>query len=349
MNVERWVAGRQLTWQKLEDLLAQVDRRGLSSLNREQLQSLGRLYRSAASDLSRARALGFGIDITSYLNNLVVKGHNQVYQSPRNRWNDLAHFLWITFPAVYRNNIIYVVVSFLLFILPLIGTWGLILNDVNVAHMDVQTGHPIVSDELFSCIENKKMWTDESQERSPVVASFIATNNIKCCLLSYVGGITFGLLTVYVLVTNGIAIGGVFAVCQLHEMAYRLAAFVAPHGVFELSAIWISGGAGLLLGRGVLFPGKYNRTDSIRLAAKPSFVLFAGCVPLLLIAGTIEGFISPRTDMPQEAKYAVSISTLIVLLLYLVVPRKWPDSTQKAEIIVNRPETEMPMLHSASE
>lgn len=333
MNVERWVARRQLTWQKLEELLQQIDKRGLQSLQREQLQSLGRLYRSAASDLSRARAMGLGAGITSYLNNLVVRGHNQVYQNPNNRWKDLAHFLWITFPSVYRTNIIYVLVSFVLFAVPLAATWQLILDDVNVAHMDLQEGRPIVPDEIFSHAQAHTMWTDQAADQSPWTASFIATNNINVCLLSYAGGITGGLTTIFVLVTNGISIGGVFAVMQLHHMAHRLATFVAPHGVFELSAIWISGGAGLLLGKGVLLPGPYKRSDSIRMAAKESFILFAGCVPLLLIAGTIEGFISPRTDLSPETKFAVSLATLALLLLYLVVPRKWPEGAPSQEKI----------------
>lgn len=337
MNVERWVAGRQLTWQKLEDLLKQAEKRSLASLSREQLQSLGRLYRSAASDLSRARAMGLGPDITSYLNNLVVKGHNQVYQSPKNRWKDLAHFLWITFPAVYRNNIIYVVLAFFLFAVPCVGTWGMIMHDVNLARFELQPGMPLVSDELFSYVESKRLWTDAAQNESPAASSFIATNNIKVCLLSFVGGMTFGLLTLYILITNGMSIGGVFAACQLHDMALRLAAFVAPHGVFELSAIWISGGAGLLIARSMLFPGKYKLSDSIRLAARPAFTMFAGCIPLLLIAGTIEGFISPRTDIAQEVKYLVSVSTLFVLLLYLFIPRKWPDQNSNPEIIVTAP------------
>ncbi|MBY0550492.1 MAG: stage II sporulation protein M [Candidatus Obscuribacterales bacterium] len=339
MNVERWVAGRQLTWQKLEDLLKQAEKKSLASLTREQLQSLGRLYRSAASDLSRARAMGLGPDITAYLNNLVVKGHNQVYQSPKNRWKDLAHFLWITFPAVYRNNIIYVVIAFFLFAIPMVGTWSMVMNDVKIARLELQPGVPLVSDELFSYVENKKMWTDAAQHESPAASSFIATNNIKVCLLSFVGGITFGLLTLYILVTNGMSIGGTFAACQLHDMAVRLAQFVAPHGVFELSAIWISGGAGLLVAKGMLFPGKYKMSDSIRIASRPAFAMFAGCIPLLLIAGTIEGFISPRTDLTQEVKYLVSVSTLFVLLLYLFVPRKWPEQNPNPEIVVTVPDS----------
>lgn len=283
---------------------------------------LGRLYRSVASDLSRARSMKLSSDITSYLNNLVVKGHNQVYQSPRNRWRDLGHFLWITFPEIFREHFGYVVVAFLLVILPFIGCWMLVRQDINFAHLEIQPGHAMVSDELWTMIEKKQMWTDVAQHESPAVAGFIATNNIKVSLLAFVMGTTAGIGTVYVLVTNGMLIGGTFAVCEAYGLAHKLLAFVAPHGIFELSAIFISGGAGLLLAKGLLFPGNYKRADSFKQAAKPAFILFIGCVPLLLIAGMIEGFISPRTDVPQVVKYAVSFSTFLLLLLYLFLPKK---------------------------
>ncbi|MBX9688250.1 MAG: stage II sporulation protein M [Candidatus Obscuribacterales bacterium] len=322
MNVERWVAARQIYWQKLEDLLKRVETRGLASLTREELQSLGRLYRSAASDLSRARVMGLGHEIIGYLNNLVVKGHNQVYQSPNRRWSDFWHFLWITFPALYRNNIIYVLVSFLLFAVPMVGTWVMIVKDPSCAQLELQRGQPIVSDELWSYMEQNKMWTDAIEGESPASSSFIATNNIKVSLIAYVLGVTFGLGTIYILVTNGIMIGGTFAACQLHGMAARLVAFVAPHGVFELSAIFISGAAGLMIAKGILFPGELRRSDSIKLMAREGSVLFLGTVPLLLIAGTIEGFISPRTDLSPEYKFAVSFATFFLLLLYLFYPRE---------------------------
>ena len=337
MNVERWVAARQAQWQKLEDLLKQIETRGLSSLSREQLQSLGRLYRCAASDLSRARAMGLGADITRYMNNLVVKGHNQVYQNQRNRWRDLWHFLWITFPKVFRTNALYVLVSFLLFAAPMAATWALILDDIEFAHLELQSGHPIVSDEMWTFIKAKKLWTDSVQNESPAASSFIATNNIRVSLLAFAAGVTAGLGTLYVLITNGMLIGGTFAVCQQYGMATRLAAFVAPHGVFELMSIFISGGAGLMLAKGMLFPGKLRRADSMRLMAREAAILFLGCVPLLLIAGTIEGHISPRTDIPQETKYVVSIATSFVLMLYLFFPRqswtevKAPESNKLAE------------------
>lgn len=335
MNVERWVARRQLTWQKLEDLLKQIDKRGLPSLSREELQQLGRLYRSCASDLSRARAMGLGMDITSYLNNLVVKGHNQVYQSPRNRWKDLGHFLWITFPSVFRAHLAYVLAAFLIFMVPTVVVWSMIMDDINVARMELRPGSPLVSDEMWNYIEQKKMWTDSLQHESPAGSSFIATNNIRVCILGFALGLTFGIGTIFILVMNGLMLGGTFAVCQHYDMAHRLAAFVAPHGVFELTAIWVSAAGGLVIAKALWLPGPYRRTQALRMAGKPAMILFAGTVPLLLIAGLIEGFISPRTDIAQEVKYSVSLATAAILLLYLFVPRAARQPASAGAVVVS--------------
>src|SRR5436190_8413571 len=111
MNIERWVRNRRPTWQQLEELLHLIDRRGMASLNCEQLRQLGKLYRAASADLSRARALSIGGEIAVYLNHLVVKAHNQVYQRPVNRWRDLAAFLFDTFPVTVRENVVYLAIS----------------------------------------------------------------------------------------------------------------------------------------------------------------------------------------------------------------------------------------------
>lgn len=324
MNVEKWIAGRQRNWRDLEGLIRQIERNGLPSLSREQLQSLGKLYRSASADLSRARGIGLGSDIISYLNNLVVKAHNQVYQSPRSRWRDLWVFFWYTFPGIHRQNILYVLVAFLAFALPAAFCWNTTLNNPDFGHMEVSKGRPIVSEELWSHIEHKRLWTDSAQDMSPTVSSEIATNNIRVSIIAYVLGISAGIGTMIIMVLNGMMLGTVFGLCQVHGMAFKLAQFVAPHGVFELTAIFISGAAGLMVGRALLFPGKHGRADSLRKIGMPSFLMFAGTIPLLLVAGSIEGFISPRTDINQDVKYIVSFATLIILMLYLFVPRGLP-------------------------
>ncbi len=120
---------------------------------------------------------------------------------------------------------------------------------------------------------------------------------------------------------NGLSLGTIFGVCRLHGMDSRLLAFIAPHGILELSAIFISGAAGLLIAKAMLFPGQYRRIDALRILGKDAVCLFAGCIPILLVAGCIEGFVSPRTDLDANIKFGVSLATLLCLFLYLFVPR----------------------------
>ncbi len=327
MNVERWLKTRKNAWEELEKLLDQTDKLGVAGLDRQQLQELGRLYRSTSADLSRARALKVGQDTQTYLNNLVVRAHNQVYQTSRNRWKDLFSFLWSGFPKLLRDNILYVTLSTSLFLIPAVASFLAVQQDIQFAQLEIMPGHPLVSEDLWDMIQHKRMWTDYAQHQSPAAFSLIATNNIRVSVMAFVGGITFGLGTVYVLLVNGLMLGTVFGVCDAHGMAQRLALFVAPHGVLELTAIFISGAAGLIMGKAMLFPGKYKRGDMFRLAAKRSAGLFAGTIPILLIAGCIEGFISPRTDIDIEYKLAVSIATLVLLVLYFFIPRG-PESIE---------------------
>lgn len=322
MNVERWLKSRNTSWQKLEALLRRVDQEGLSSLERQQLQELGRLYRAASADLSRARAMTLSQDVQVYLNNLVVKAHNQVYQTQRNRWTYLLDFLWIGFPRLVQENMLFVAASIAILAIPTVLSYYLVLEDTHFAQLEFFKGHPIVPDDMWYLIEQRKLWTDPVQDYSATVSSLIATNNIKVAILAFTLGITFGVGTAFVLCQNGLMLGTIFGICKTYGMAWRLLAFVAPHGVLELSAIVISGAGGLLLGKALLFPGQFSRLDAVKLVAKKASGLFMGCIPLLVIAGLIEGFISPRTDLSSEAKFAVSLATSSFLLLYLFAPRE---------------------------
>lgn len=327
MNVERWLKARKPAWERLDALLKRIEKGGMHQLDRQELQELGRLYRSTSADLSRARALKLGQDVQVHLNNLVVKAHNQVYQTPRNRWAQLGRFLWYTFPHLVRTKILYTAASFVFGVAPGVMAYALTVNDPHFAQLEVAKGHPLVSEEMWNLIENKKMWTDSVQGYSQTASSMIATNNIRVAILAFVFGITFGFGTVFILFNNGLSIGTVLGLCNVHGMLDKLVAFMAPHGVLELTAIFISGGAGLLLGKALLFPGRYRRLDAFKMVARDAGGLFGGCVPLLLVAGLIEGFISPRTDISSETKFAVSLATLVLLMLYLFAPRKNIEET----------------------
>jgi uncharacterized membrane protein SpoIIM required for sporulation len=328
MNIERWIKLRRPSWDKLESLLKTIDTKSARYLTRKDLQELGRLYRTTSADLSRARAWNINRETVVYLNHLVVKAHNQVYRSPQNRWRDLANFLWLDFPLLVQQRILYVAAAFAIFIAGVAISDIYVQKDIHYAQLEMSSGQPLIPEDMWRIIEQRKLWTDSAQNCSPLASSLIATNNIRVCVLGFTTGIAFGLGTVIVLLVNGLSIGTVLGICTHYGIDGPLLTFVAPHGVLELSSIFISGGAGLVLGVALLFPGKVKRIEALRMVAKDALTMFAGCLPLLCLAGLIEGFISPRTDIDPNTKYLVSLTTLLFLVFYLFLPRHKKEDTE---------------------
>jgi uncharacterized membrane protein SpoIIM required for sporulation len=154
-----------------------------------------------------------------------------------------------------------------------------------------------------------------------MMSSLIMTNNLTVSFIAFAGGILFGLGAVYSMFFNGLLLGVIGTACQQHGMSMDLWSFVAPHGSLELPSIVFAGAAGLRLGHGVLFPGLYRRRDSIAQAGVEASRLVAGIIPLLVVAGTLEGFFSP-SNAHVWLKFTVGGTLFTLLLLWLFRPVK---------------------------
>ena len=164
------------------------------------------------------------------------------------------------------------------------------------------------------------MWTHGIVAIKPLASSQIMTNNILVSLAACATGMFFGLGPLYMMLFNGLLIGVVGPACERAGMSLQLWSFVAPHGALELPAIFIAGGAGFVLAHGILFPGTLPRRDSVALAGRTAIRLLLGVIPMLVVAGVIEGFVSP-TATPVGVKFVISGALFTLLLLYLLVPR----------------------------
>jgi uncharacterized membrane protein SpoIIM required for sporulation len=167
--------------------------------------------------------------------------------------------------------------------------------------------HAMLGPQMVDTIEHHKMWTDSILSMKPLASSAIMTNNLSVCFFTFAGGITGGLFTLYSLFHNGLSIGTVIEACRQHHMALNILSFMAAHGSLELPAIFISGGAGLRLGAGLLFPGMLRRKDALAQA---------GAVPMLIVAGLLEAFLSP-TAAPNAVKFTVCAVLLSALTFWL--------------------------------
>jgi uncharacterized membrane protein SpoIIM required for sporulation len=180
---------------------------------------------------------------------------------------------------------------------------------------------------MIDTIERGEMWTRSIVSVKPLASSAIMTNNISVSFAAFAGGILAGIGTVYMMLFNGVLIGVIAVACHRAGLSVDLWSFIAPHGALELPAIFIAGGAGLLMAKGLLAPGFLSRRDSLTEAAAVAVRLVLGVIPLLIVAGVIEGFISP-TDIPVRLKFALGVSMFVLLAAYvsLVKPSATADS-----------------------
>ena len=150
-------------------------------------------------------------------------------------------------------------------------------------------------------------------------------NNIQVAFLAFGGGVLLGLYTVWIMIFNGLILGGITGLTAHYGVGFELWTFVIGHGVIELSTIFIAGGSGLMLGWAIIRPGLMSRRDALTIAARKAVRLVIGCVPLLVIAGVIEGFISPAEGIPWSIKWGIGLGSGLLLYAYLFLAGRRGD------------------------
>jgi uncharacterized membrane protein SpoIIM required for sporulation len=309
MISNHWIALRKESWSRLETLVQQVETASLKTLPSADLREFGLLYRQAAADLSAVRADEAARTLEAYLNRLVSRAHNHIYSGDRMNLSSVWNFLYKGYPRIFRRLLPYTTVALAIFLAgALLGTL------LTVARP--QFMHAMLGPQMIDKIEHHQMWTDSILTAKPQESSRIMTNNIAVCFYTYAGGILAGLGTILLMFTNGLSIGVITTACTQHHMALSMWSFVAAHGALELPSIFISGGAGLRLASGLLFPGMLRRRDALALAGAESIRLLSGTIPMLVIAGILEAFLSP-THAPLALKFSVSAVLLTGLCLWL--------------------------------
>lgn len=312
MVAEDFIAAKRPNWQRLESLLSKTQSARLQSLSAEELYELGRLYRQATSDLAVARREFPQHRVTEFLNGLVGRAHGAVYRNEATTWSRLREFVLVTFPQTWRALLPFTIVAFLFFALPALLAFVVSYRDPQQAGL-VFPG----AESLAEQIKNKQEWWQDINNARGGNAALIASNNILVTIQAFAGGMLLGLLTIYAMINNGLMLGVVAGLSAFYGFSDRLWGFIAAHAAIELSVIFFAGGAGLQLAWAVLHPGLLSRGAALRVAAQRAIIIMIGCVPLLMIAGTIEAFISP-SNLPIWVKFAVSLGTGIALYSYLL-------------------------------
>jgi uncharacterized membrane protein SpoIIM required for sporulation len=316
---DTFIEKRKANWKRLEELLGRArGARALRRLHREEVRELGRIYRRVASDLAIARVESRDQRLINYLNNLVIRAHGEIYRTESKGAGAVLNFYRYEFPAIFRRTFRFTLAVFLIFLAVALFSFVATYRDDDFADF------AYVSRGLVGMIKQNRMWTDWLNEHAPVGAAGIMANNLGVAFKTFALSILPVAGTIDALMPSALQFGAINALIIKYHMTLKLWSFVIGQGVLEFTAIFIAGGAGLMIGLAVLLPGERTRREALVERGGAAVKLLAGCIPLLVLAGFIEGFISP-TPIHPAYKFAVSAATAVGLLVYLLKPTPPPS------------------------
>lgn len=315
MTPDELITARRPQWDELDELVERAQRRGPRALSGEQAGRLIHAYREACADLARLQALGAEPDQLRGINRVVTRAHGQLYgRRPRSRVSLLRFFL-NDYPRLVRQRWPFVATSLVVF-----------LAFVGMGYFSVQTNPSVVADLLGGAeseFRGDKTGADFrarfEEEPSPLLSSVVTTNNIVVAFTAYALGVTFGVGTVYVLMVNGAMLGGFAGAYAQDGAAGDFCQTVLVHGALELTAIVIAAGAGLIMGYALWCPGRRTRRRALREEARDAARIALGLVPAFIVAGFLEGFVTPAQNIPPALKLVLGLSVMVAYWLYLVL------------------------------
>ncbi|MCA0354493.1 MAG: stage II sporulation protein M [Chloroflexi bacterium] len=332
MVAEDFINAKHRAWERLTQLTSRAQS-NIIAMDATELQELGRLYRQATSDLAQARRDFPGHPLTIYLNDLVAKGHSSIYRERNSPITGIKNYFLYQLPQAFRELLPFTGIAFLAFFLPAIVAWVISYQDPVRGVALAPEFQPVIDD-----MRTNTEWWRDLNDNNAEGAVMILSNNIFVSFQAFVGGLTLGLLTLYALYYNGLMLGILSGAAQNLGFADNLWGFIAAHGPVELSIIFLAGGAGLQLAWAILRPGMVSRRAALAIAAQRSFKVSGAIVMFLILAGLIEGFISPQY-LPLWFKIAVGIISAGSMYAYLLLAGRNVQQPESAEASALKLET----------
>lgn len=317
MTPARFLESRRPVWDRLETLLSKSggSPRGLSE---GELLELAGLYPGVAVDVARARMYRMDEKTAQRINQLALRAHGVLYRRRRRRGalRAIGEFLARGYPRLVRRCAGYLAVSAALFFAAALFSYVSVRLDPPSAYAFQPYGLDVPGEGQMQVTAGD---VSERYRLTPgsIMAGAITTNNIGVAFLAFVGGALAGVGTCLVLVINGNMLGAFFAHFANHGLSWEVWSFLTPHGALEIFAILVSGGAGLRLGLALAIPGRLTRGAAFRHGAREAVGLVLGTIPMFVVAGAIESFVTP-SHWPGELKIAIGLAALAVTAIWLI-------------------------------
>lgn len=310
MKEEQFIRKNSNIWKELEELSVQINKKGIKALPSKEVKRFLHIFRQCSHHLAYARTHYAHSSIVVYLNSLIGKCHSHVYAVKKISPGQFIKYVLYEFPRLLKEFKWFIIASFGFFIFGFLVSLLLVLYNPDNASL-------LLPQYFVDAAKGGK--SGGGQWNYPLMSSSIMVNNITVSLKSFVYGITLGVGTIYVLFYNGIILGGLTALIYLYGNPIHYWSLILPHGIIELTAVFIAGAAGLIIAKHMLLPGEYSRKHALINGAKKAVSLVTGVIIMLVIAGIIEGFYTPL-EISEGAKLLFAAMTAVALAMYFSVP-----------------------------
>ncbi len=309
---------REASWLELEALLSRIEKEGIRSLTPEQLVRLPSLYRATLSALSVARSISLDKNLLTYLENLAARAYLCVYGSRAPVFGAVRDFLLVRLPTLVRSARWHLFIAAACLFLGLATGWLLTSADPDLYYSLMpermaQGRYPTTSTEDLRAVLYYE--SDAAAAALNTFATHLFTHNAGVGFFAFALGFALGVPVFVLLFRNGLTLGAMAALYDSRGLTLDFWGWILPHGVTEILAVALCGGAGLMLADALVFPGRYGRLESLAQRGRAASEIAIGAVLLFLIAGLIEGFFR-QTVLSVPLRYALAIATAIGWGLY---------------------------------
>ncbi|XOZ33629.1 stage II sporulation protein M [Halomonadaceae bacterium KBTZ08] len=314
MKQEIFEQRHQQEWERFEQDLTELEKS--RHPDADALDSFPARYRQMCQLLAIAQERGYRTDLVERLNALVLRGHHQLYRFNTRFWQHLVTFILVGFPVLVRQEWKMVAVASAVFVLPGLLFYLAVLIEPSLIYGLLDAAQVTKMEDMYNPA-SERFGSDRASDSDVMMFGYYIYNNISVAFRCFASGLVFMLGSVFMLLFNGLLLGGVAAHLQNLGYTSTFFPFVIGHGAFELTAIALAGAAGLKLGYSLLVPGSQSRLSALKDAGQTAIRLVYGVILMLIIAAFVEAFWSSNHAVTDAVKYGVGTACWLFVLLYL--------------------------------
>ncbi len=290
-----------------------------------QNHEIPQLLRRISQDLAIAKHRHYASGLTDRLNRLAWRTHNHLYRATHRSGANFVNFLASTFPRQVRIEWRLLLACSLMFLIPVIGSFVAVQINPEFAYSIADASTLDQVEEMYEMVGDKATIHREADSDVLMFGLYIS-NNIGIDFMNFALGIFATLGTIFFVIYNGLLMGTMLSHVDNTGNGEAIYQFVASHGPFELTALVISGMAGMRIGLAVIAPGRRTRREALRACRHSALTLVSGAAVMTLAAACIEAFWSPRTSIEPHIKYAVGTGMLAITIAYLALGGREPQA-----------------------